>query len=87
MCAATGFTVLRGLTVGTGYNEIARDALVRERDFTFITGPRDNPESRPKSRDKARGKNAEECPASDSENGQFWGKHPLSKKGKNTPLD
>ena len=35
---------------------------MRERDFTFITGPRDNPESRTKSRDKTGGKNPEEPP-------------------------
>ena len=38
-----------------------RDAFGRARDFTFITGPRDYPESRSKPRDNSRGKNPEEC--------------------------
>ena len=46
VCAGTGFTLFRG--AGEGY-------------FTYITGPRDYPESRLKPPDKSRQKTLEEC--------------------------
>lgn len=49
-----GFTVYHG--VGNGMQGFGRDSFERERDFTFTTGPRENPEPRPKSRDIPRRK-------------------------------
>ena len=57
VCAGTGFTTCRGRGKGIYKSlRVTRFSFVRERDFTYITATRDNPESSPKPRDKSRWK-------------------------------